>query len=60
LKSDGGGEMTTKTAAENEREGRLKGRLKGVQKRKRARRDFECEVVGLKMRLVEVKEQSDH
>jgi len=36
-----------------EKTGKRGGRLKGVRKRKRARRGFECEVLALKMRLVE-------
>jgi len=39
--------------------GRLPGRLKGVRKRKRARRDFACEVVAQKLRLVKFRMQSD-
>jgi len=51
--------MKTKTAEAGSKEGRLKRRLKSVRKRKRARRDFECDVVALKMRLVEIEEHSD-
>ncbi|MBE9508332.1 MAG: hypothetical protein IMY86_09810 [Chloroflexi bacterium] len=32
--------------------GRRGGRLKGVRKRKHAQREFECEVMALKLRLV--------
>lgn len=49
-----------KAAEESKQDKGLKGRLKGVRKRKRVRRDFECEAVALKMRLVKVKEEGEH
>jgi hypothetical protein len=39
--------------------GRLSGRLEGVRKRKRARREYECEAVLEKLRLVNIKERGD-
>ncbi len=41
---------------ENER-GWLKRRLRAVRRRKRARRDFECQVVAAKLRLVKIERQ---
>ncbi len=38
---------------------RLGKRLKRVRKRKRARRDFACEAVALKMRLVKAREKGN-
>jgi hypothetical protein len=49
-----------KEKSEGERDGRRGGRLKGVRKRKRARREFECEVMALKMRLVKIKGGDGH
>ncbi|MDY7076957.1 MAG: hypothetical protein SXV54_08535 [Chloroflexota bacterium] len=48
------GQEQVEGTGEDGKGGRLKGRLKGVRKRKRARRDFECEAVASKMRLVKV------
>ncbi len=44
---------------ETKRGGRLKKRLRAVKKRKRASRDFECDVLAARMRLVKVKEEND-
>ncbi len=39
------------------RAGRM-GRLKGLRRRKRARQEFRCEVMALKMRLVQSKKEN--
>lgn len=41
--------------AEIGKSGRM-GRLKGLRRRKRARQEFKCEVLALKMRLVKIRE----
>lgn len=41
--------------AEIGKSGRM-GRLKGLRQRKRARQEFKCEVLALKMRLVKIRE----
>ena len=44
----------------NESEGwAIKRRLKGVRKRKRAQKEFKCEVMALKMRLIRIGEERD-
>jgi hypothetical protein len=45
--------------AEIGKSGRM-GRLKGLRQRKRARQEFGCEVMALKMRLVQVKKENGH
>ncbi len=41
--------------AEIGKSGRV-GRLRGLRRRKRARQEFKCEVLALKMRLVKIRE----
>lgn len=36
------------------------GRLRGLRRRKRARQEFKCEVMALKMRLVQIKKENGH
>jgi hypothetical protein len=36
------------------------GRLRGLRRRKRARQEFKCEVLALKMRLVQINKENRH
>lgn len=45
--------------AETGRSGRM-GRLRGLRRRKRARQEFKCEVLALKMRLVQINKENNH
>lgn len=45
--------------AEIGRSGKM-GRLRGLRRRKRARQEFKCQVLALKMRLVQINKENNH